>query len=213
MRQTAGALRPTIRIHGVEFDIKLGMTSFDFSIESLSSAVPLYSYLSVLAYTLPLCAIFFAYFWLSKWLVRKLDAALSKLNAIGASILRRREDASPLVEGNGPSHRASSADWQESILLPNQTEPIQRVGMDIGGSLAKLVYFQPNPTAPPLTESQEVLEGEDGDLKERVSGGRLRFIKFEVRKLDELLEFMKRSRNNYRASFSLKPSFCFNSRF
>jgi hypothetical protein len=159
-----------------------------------SAAVPLLSgssYLGVALYTLPLCLIFFMYFWLSKWLVRKLDSALSKLNAIGASILRRKDDSSTAGDGAPTSHHR--ADWHESILLPNQTEPIQRVGMDIGGSLAKLVYFQPNPTAPSLAESQEFIAGEDGDLKERVVGGRLRFIKFETRKLDDVIDFLKRT--------------------
>lgn len=185
------------------------MTTSEVSFDGLRGALPVNSYLSVLLYSLPLCGFFFLYFWLSKWLVRKLDTALSKLNAIGASILRRKDDA--IAAAEGPT--AYRADWHESILLPNQTEPIQRVGMDIGGSLAKLVYFQPNPTTSSLAESQEVMAGEDDDLKERVIGGKLRFIKFEVRKLDELIEFMKRSYSVTYMPFSYLSTSRFGSHF
>jgi hypothetical protein len=141
-----------------------------------------------LLYAVPLAAIFLLYLWLSRWLIRKLDAALSKLNLLGAAILRKKGGRS-----------APPDDPYNSILLPNQTQPIKKIGMDIGGSLAKLVYFEPNPS---LRESQEVQHevGEDDELKERVQGGRLRFLKFEVRKLDELIEFMK-SAQRFLSSF------------
>jgi hypothetical protein len=54
----------------------------------------------------------------------------------------------------------------------------------IGGSLAKLVYFEPNRPVIPSTPGE--------DDQEEIAGGSLHFIKFEVAtKLDELLQFMQ----------------------
>ncbi|KAI9270673.1 pantothenate kinase [Phascolomyces articulosus] len=55
------------------------------------------------------------------------------------------------------------------IVLPNQTEHVSQIAVDIGGSLAKIVYF---------TSS--------ADRK----GGRLHFKKFETEKIDECIDFI-----------------------
>ncbi|KAJ2493698.1 hypothetical protein IWW37_000329 [Coemansia sp. RSA 2050] len=59
------------------------------------------------------------------------------------------------------------------IVLPNQTERVQNIAVDIGGSLAKVVYYTTATTG-------------------RHSGGRLHFKAFETDHLDQCIEFMSR---------------------
>ncbi|KAJ2739556.1 hypothetical protein GGI20_006090, partial [Coemansia sp. BCRC 34301] len=56
------------------------------------------------------------------------------------------------------------------IVLPNQTERVQNIAVDIGGSLAKVVYYT-------------TAVGQHG-------GGRLHFKAFETDHLDQCIEFM-----------------------
>ncbi|CAG8735627.1 20711_t:CDS:2, partial [Racocetra persica] len=57
------------------------------------------------------------------------------------------------------------------IVLPNQSDYVSHIAVDIGGSLAKVVYFSRKPTSS--------------------IGGRLNFTKFETDKIDECIEFIK----------------------
>ncbi|CAG8724505.1 14927_t:CDS:10, partial [Cetraspora pellucida] len=57
------------------------------------------------------------------------------------------------------------------IVLPNQSDYVSHIAVDIGGSLAKVVYFSRKPTSS--------------------IGGRLNFIKFETDKIDECIEFIE----------------------
>jgi len=57
------------------------------------------------------------------------------------------------------------------ICLPNQTQSVSQIAVDIGGSLAKVVYFSKRPNIS--------------------KGGRLNFIKFETEKVDECIEFIR----------------------
>ncbi|KAF2244214.1 fumble-domain-containing protein [Trematosphaeria pertusa] len=59
------------------------------------------------------------------------------------------------------------------IRLPNHTAVVSHIAVDIGGSLAKLVYFSREPD-------------------ESKIGGRLNFIKFETEKIDACIEFMRK---------------------
>ncbi|CAG8478211.1 6864_t:CDS:10 [Funneliformis mosseae] len=56
------------------------------------------------------------------------------------------------------------------IVLPNQTECVSQIAVDIGGSLAKVVYFSKRPNT--------------------TKGGSLNFIKFETDKIDECIDFI-----------------------
>ncbi|CAH1755830.1 1235_t:CDS:10 [Entrophospora sp. SA101] len=56
------------------------------------------------------------------------------------------------------------------IVLPNQKEYVSQIAVDIGGSLAKVVYFSRRPNSS--------------------NGGRLNFIKFETEKIDECIDFI-----------------------
>ncbi|CAO3664095.1 unnamed protein product [Umbelopsis vinacea] len=81
------------------------------------------------------------------------------------------------VEGATVSELASHANNTRDIVLPNQTEHVSQIavdnflimGMQIGGSLAKIVYFT---------------------LSNDIKGGRLHFKKFETEKIDECLDFI-----------------------
>jgi pantothenate kinase len=99
-------------------------------------------------------------------------------NFIGASLINKGSEGSIKCK----SHKKDSC--PVCILMPNQKNPVKRVGLDIGGSLAKLVYFEPNRPVIPSTPGE--------DDQEEIAGGSLHFIKFEVAtKLDELLQFMQ----------------------
>ncbi|KAJ3329482.1 hypothetical protein HDU76_007827 [Blyttiomyces sp. JEL0837] len=55
------------------------------------------------------------------------------------------------------------------IVFPHQLEDLAQIAVDIGGSLAKVVWFSKSPDS---------------------SGGRLNFVKFETQHVDECVEFI-----------------------
>ncbi|ORZ08195.1 fumble-domain-containing protein [Absidia repens] len=75
------------------------------------------------------------------------------MNMIGASVSEASLDA---------------AHETRDIVLPNQNEHVAQIAVDIGGSLAKIVYF----------------------TSSTVHGGRLHFKKFETEKIDQCIEFI-----------------------
>ncbi|KDO69623.1 hypothetical protein CISIN_1g042742mg [Citrus sinensis] len=82
-----------------------------------------------------------------------------------------------------------------TILLPNQSDDISHLALDIGGSLIKLVYFSRH-------EDQSIDDKRKKTIKERLGisngnrrsypilGGRLHFVKFETTKISECLDFI-----------------------
>ncbi|KIW08007.1 pantothenate kinase [Verruconis gallopava] len=66
---------------------------------------------------------------------------------------------------------------RRGIRLPNHKAVVSHIAVDIGGSLAKLVYFSFEP----------------GDEQ----GGRLNFLKFETDKIDTCIAFMKRLKKEH----------------
>ncbi|KAM3703885.1 hypothetical protein ACB098_04G130700 [Castanea mollissima] len=81
------------------------------------------------------------------------------------------------------------------ILLPNQSDDISHLAVDLGGSLIKLVYFSRH-------EDRSSNDKRKKTLKERLGisngsrrsypilGGRLHFVKFETNKINECLDFI-----------------------
>ncbi|KAI9099415.1 fumble-domain-containing protein [Phlyctochytrium arcticum] len=57
------------------------------------------------------------------------------------------------------------------ILFPHQLEDVTQIAVDIGGSLAKVVYFSRSPDAP---------------------GGRMNFVKFETQHIDQCVDFIRK---------------------
>ncbi|KAI9659942.1 MAG: hypothetical protein M1821_001294 [Bathelium mastoideum] len=92
-----------------------------------------------------------------------------KINVEGAFIVDDGS-ASPELE-DGDEFECVHED--KDIRLPNHTAVVSHVAVDIGGSLAKLVYFTREPPSKEL-------------------GGRLNFVKFETDKIDDCIEFMHR---------------------
>ncbi|KAL2261032.1 hypothetical protein VTK26DRAFT_4794 [Humicola hyalothermophila] len=98
-----------------------------------------------------------------------------RINVKGAFIVDQ-DSATP----TSPSGRSGSPGHHETkdIRLPNHTAVVSHIAVDIGGSLAKLVYFTREPhSAEP--------------------GGRLNFISFETDHIDECLEFMRRLKHKH----------------
>lgn len=87
-----------------------------------------------------------------------------KINFQGAFIA---DEEPPLTPGEDGAQHDS-----KDIRLPNNKAVVSHVALDIGGSLAKLVYFS--------------REGESFEL-----GGRLNFLKFETDRIDQCFEFVQ----------------------
>ncbi|KAG4430324.1 hypothetical protein IFR05_014195 [Cadophora sp. M221] len=89
-----------------------------------------------------------------------------KINVEGAFIVDHNTEGSPNGNPNGGTHET------KDIRLPNHTALVSHIAIDIGGSLAKLVYFSREPHS-------------------RDPGGRLNFMTFETDRIDDCIEFMK----------------------
>lgn len=88
-----------------------------------------------------------------------------RINVQGAFIVDEEQPDTP-----------QSEDYEhdpKDIRLPNHTTVVSHIAVDIGGSLAKLVYFSREP-------------GDDA------IGGRLNFFKFETERIDACIEFMRK---------------------
>lgn len=81
------------------------------------------------------------------------------------------------LEFSGVEICGSLDERNPAICLPNQPSDSSLLALDIGGTLIKLVYFSGG-------------DEEIGNDKAAL-GGRLRFVKFERRRLDDCLDFIK----------------------
>ncbi|KAH8838285.1 hypothetical protein MCOR27_005774 [Pyricularia oryzae] len=116
----------------------------------------------------------------------EIDSTISRpgavrINVKGAFIVDGTQTpATPSGNGNGNgllTGRSSPDHHQtQDIRLPNHTAVVSHVAIDIGGSLAKLVYFS--------------READSTD-----PGGRLNFTSFETDKIEECFSFMRRLRD------------------
>ncbi|KAG1173591.1 hypothetical protein G6F70_006840 [Rhizopus microsporus] len=73
------------------------------------------------------------------------------------------------LDGASVSEATFAAHETRDIVLPNQNEHVAHVAIDIGGSLAKIVYFTSSANR---------------------KGGRLHFKKFETEKIDECIDYV-----------------------
>ncbi|GMJ06688.1 pantothenate kinase 2 [Hibiscus trionum] len=106
-----------------------------------------------------------------------------------------RSGSRPQLDLSKAEIQGNSEERDPTILLPNQSDDISHLALDIGGSLIKLVYFSRH-------EDQSVEDKRKKTVKERlgitngnrrsypVLGGRLHFVKFETSKLNECLDFI-----------------------
>ncbi|XP_058766356.1 pantothenate kinase 2-like [Vicia villosa] len=106
-----------------------------------------------------------------------------------------RSSSRPQLDVSKAEIQSNVEDKYPTILLPNQSDDLSHLALDIGGSLIKLVYFSRH-------EGQSDDDKRKKTLKERLGlsngnrrsfpilGGRLHFVKFETRKINECLDFI-----------------------
>ncbi|XP_075661389.1 pantothenate kinase 2 isoform X1 [Castanea sativa] len=81
------------------------------------------------------------------------------------------------------------------ILLPNQSDDISHLAVDLGGSLIKLVYFSRHEDRSSNDKRKKTLKDRlgisNGSRRSYpILGGRLHFVKFETNKINECLDFI-----------------------
>ncbi|KAF3397454.1 hypothetical protein DPV78_008148 [Talaromyces pinophilus] len=96
-----------------------------------------------------------------------------KINVQGAYIV---DDQPPTPES--PAEEDGIVYERKDIRLPHHTSVVSHVAVDIGGSLAKLVYFT-------------------REISSQSEGGRLNFIKFETERIDRCIEFIKQLKEDH----------------
>ncbi|XVE54965.1 hypothetical protein DITRI_Ditri03aG0123400 [Diplodiscus trichospermus] len=101
----------------------------------------------------------------------------------------------PQLDLSKAAIQGNSEERHPDILLPNQSDDISHLALDIGGSLIKLVYFSRH-------EDRSIDDKRKKTVQERfgisngnrrsypILGGRLHFVKFETSKLNECLDFI-----------------------
>ncbi|KAG8638812.1 pantothenate kinase 2 isoform X2 [Manihot esculenta] len=106
-----------------------------------------------------------------------------------------RSGSRPQLDLSKAAIQGNSEERDPTILLPNQSDDISHLALDIGGSLIKLVYFSRH-------EDRSINDKRKKMVKERLGisngnrrsypilGGRLHFVKFETRKINDCLDFI-----------------------
>ncbi|KAL2009011.1 hypothetical protein VTN00DRAFT_7205 [Thermoascus crustaceus] len=103
-----------------------------------------------------------------------------KINVKGAFIIEDEAPSRSPVEGEGVHYE------RKDIRLPHHTGVVSHVAVDIGGSLAKLVYFT-------------------RELDSADNGGRLNFINFETHRIDLCIEFIKQLKEDHEKLNGISP--------
>ncbi|XP_011622021.2 pantothenate kinase 2 isoform X2 [Amborella trichopoda] len=107
-----------------------------------------------------------------------------------------RSGSRPQLDLSGAAIQGNFEERNPIILLPNQSDDISCMALDIGGSLIKLVYFSRHEDNPHKDKRKKYmkqrLEVPNGGRRSYpILGGRLHFVKFETRKLNECVDFIK----------------------
>ncbi|PWZ14619.1 Pantothenate kinase 2 [Zea mays] len=112
-----------------------------------------------------------------------------------ATTMLPRSSSRPQLDLSGAAIHGTLEDRNPTILLPNQSDDISHLALDIGGSLIKLVYFSRH--AELSTEDKHKISTKrrlgmfnGGRRSYPILGGRLHFVKFETGKLNECLDFI-----------------------
>ncbi|KAI3785775.1 hypothetical protein L1987_44900 [Smallanthus sonchifolius] len=117
----------------------------------------------------------------TKSITEKEDSEKEMAPPIGNSI--HRSSSRPQLDLSGAAIQGNFEERDPTILLPNQSDDISHLALDIGGSLIKLVYFSRHEK-----ERFGVTNGSRRSFP--ILGGRLHFVKFETSKINECLEFI-----------------------
>ncbi|KAJ4752782.1 hypothetical protein LUZ62_045483 [Rhynchospora pubera] len=123
------------------------------------------------------------------------DKEERKESLTGGPPVIQRSGSRPQLDLSGAAIHGNFEDRYPTILLPNQSDDISHLALDIGGSLIKLVYFSRH--AESLTDDyrknslRKKFGGTNGNRRNYpILGGRLHFVKFETSKLNECLDFI-----------------------
>ncbi|XP_061366808.1 pantothenate kinase 2 [Gastrolobium bilobum] len=117
------------------------------------------------------------------------DMATTPSNSIHRSSSRPQLDLSKAeIQGN-------VEEKYPTILLPNQSDDISHLALDIGGSLIKLVYFSRHEDQSTndkrMRNAKDQLGFTNGNRRSHpILGGRLHFVKFETSKINDCLDFI-----------------------
>lgn len=106
-----------------------------------------------------------------------------------------RSGSRPQLDLSGAAIQSNSEERNPTILLPNQSDDISHLALDIGGSLIKLIYFSRHEELSQDDKRRRSMKKRLGisNGKRRsypILGGRLHFVKFETGKLNECLDFI-----------------------
>ncbi|URE13212.1 pantothenate kinase [Musa troglodytarum] len=106
-----------------------------------------------------------------------------------------RSSSRPQLDVSRAAIQGDSEDTNPTILLPNQSDDISHLALDIGGSLIKLVYFSRHEEQSPDDKRKRSMNKRfglsNGNRRSYpILGGRLHFVKFETGKLNECLDFI-----------------------
>ncbi|KAM0873777.1 hypothetical protein ACQ4PT_037848 [Festuca glaucescens] len=116
-----------------------------------------------------------------------------KAPATSTTTMLHRSGSRPQLDLSGAAIHGALEDRNPTILLPNQSDDISHLALDIGGSLIKLVYFSRHADTEDKRKlsTKRRLEIFTGARRSYpVLGGRLHFVKFETGKLNECLDFI-----------------------
>ncbi|XP_059656400.1 pantothenate kinase 2 isoform X2 [Cornus florida] len=111
----------------------------------------------------------------------------------GSSI--HRSTSRPQLDVSRAAIQGNFEERDPTILLPNQSDDISHLALDIGGSLIKLVYFSRHEDRSANDERKKSgkarLGVSNGNRRSfPILGGRLHFVKFETTKINECLDFI-----------------------
>ncbi|XXG63107.1 hypothetical protein AAC387_Pa05g1368 [Persea americana] len=115
--------------------------------------------------------------------------------ATGAVKSINRSNSLPKLDVSGAAIQGGFEERDPPILLPNQSDDISHLAIDIGGTLTKLVYFSRHADHSNKDDKRKMSMKEKLGISNRnrsypILGGRLHFVKFETQKLNECLDFI-----------------------
>ncbi|KAG2675869.1 hypothetical protein I3760_12G026600 [Carya illinoinensis] len=106
--------------------------------------------------------------------------------------LIHRSGSRPQLDLSKAAIQGNFEERNPTILLPNQSDDISHLALDIGGSLIKLVYFSRHEDQSIRKKTvKERLGISNGNRRSYpILGGRLHFVKFETSKINDCLDFI-----------------------